>query len=189
MTDQVDEVSPVEGTRKPDRRPRSTHERVLRYTAVRLVGLFITAVIGVYLTVLIANMGGYVDEIRRSQIREQIAVRFQNDPTFRTLPPEERQKRLDAEVAVEEKRLGLDKPFLVRSFSYLKHALTLDLGRSENMTSDSGSRTVRLIILERLPATLVLFGTSQVVLFFLSLLIALYLSRHYGSVLDRLFVG
>ncbi|NPA31043.1 MAG: ABC transporter permease [Chloroflexi bacterium] len=170
-------------------RPQSTWERLLRYTVVRLVTLFITVVIGVYLTILIANMGGYVDEIRRSQIREQIAIRLQNDPAFRALPPEERQKRIDAEVAVEEKRLGLDKPFLVRSFNYLKHALTLDLGRSENMTSDSGSRQVRLILLERLPATLVLFGTSQIVLFALTLYIALYLSRHYGSWLDRLFVA
>ncbi len=189
MVEQPEEVTSVEEVKQPVTRSRSTWERVLRYTSVRLVGLFITVVIGVYLTVLIANMGGYVDEIRRSQIREQVAIRFQNDPAFRALPPEERQKRISAEVAVEEKRLGLDKPFLVRSFSYLKHAMTLNLGRSENMTSDSGSRTVRLIILERLPATLVLFGTSQVVLFLLSLFIALYLSRHYGSVLDRLFVA
>ncbi len=167
----------------------STWKRLLRYTLTRLVALFITVVIGVYLTILIANMGGYVDEIRRSQIREQIAIKFQNDPAFRALPPEERQKRIDAEVAVEERRLGLDQPFLVRSFNYLKHALTLDLGRSENMTSDSGSRQVRLIILERLPATLVLFGTSQVVLFAIALFIALYLSRHYGSWLDRVFVA
>ncbi len=189
MAEHMGEISPSAAQSKEQNRPRSSWERLLRYTVVRMVALFITVVIGVYLTILIANMGGYVDEIRRSQIREQIAIRLQNDPAFRALPPEERQKRIDAEVAVEEKRLGLDKPFLVRSFNYLKHALTLDLGRSENMTSDSGSRQVRLIILERLPATLVLFGTSQIVLFALSLFIALYLSRHYGSWLDRLFVA
>lgn len=187
MSEQVNDVS-SRGQGSAGR-SRTTWERVLRYTGVRLIALLITVLIGVYLTVLIANMGGYVDEIRRSQIREQLAVRFQNDPAFRALPPEERQKRLDAEVAVEEKRYGLDKPFLVRSLAYLKHAMTLNLGRSENMTSDSGSRTVRLIILERLPATLLLFGSSQVVLFLLSLFVALYLSRHYGSALDRLFVA
>ena len=189
MAEHMGETSPSAAQKPKQARPPSTWGRLLRYTVVRLVALSITVVIGVYLTILIANMGGYVDEIRRSQIREQIAIRLQNDPAFRALPPEERQKRIDAEVAVEEKRLGLDKPFLVRSFNYLKHALTLDLGRSENMTSDSGSRQVRLIILERLPATLVLLGTSQIVLFAITLYIALYLSRNYGSFLDRLFVA
>ncbi|NPA06041.1 MAG: ABC transporter permease [Chloroflexi bacterium] len=168
---------------------RSTLGRLLRYTVVRLITLFITVVIGVYLTILIANMGGYVDQIRRAQIREQVAMQLQNDPTFRTLPEEQRQQLLETRIRNEEKRLGLDKPFLVRSFNYLWDALTLNLGRAENMTSDSGSRQVRLIILERLPATLVLFGTAQVVLFALSLFIALHLSRNYGSWLDRLFVA
>ncbi len=166
-----------------------TWKRVLRYTAVRTVMLFITVVIGVYLTILIANMGGYVDEIRRAQIREQVGIRLQNDPAFRALPQEERMARMEAEIRTAEKRLGLDKPFAVRSFLFLKQALALDLGRAENMTSDSGSRQVRLIIMERLPATLLLFGTSAFLIFFLSLFVSLYLSRNYGSFLDRLFVS
>jgi hypothetical protein len=36
----------------------STFLRVSRYVAVRLLTLFVTVVIGVYLTILIANMGG-----------------------------------------------------------------------------------------------------------------------------------
>ncbi|HHS98533.1 MAG TPA: ABC transporter permease [Chloroflexi bacterium] len=166
-----------------------TWQRVLRYTVVRTIMLFITVVIGVYLTVLIANMGGYVDEIRRAQIREQVGLRLQNDPAFKSLPPEERQARMEAEILVAEKRFGLDKPFIIRSFLFLKQALTLDLGRAENMTSDSGSKQVQRIILERLPATLLLFGTSALFIFFLSLFISLYLSRNYGSFLDRLFVS
>ncbi len=176
----------------PSEEPRRgvpTWQRVLRYTVVRTIMLLITVVVGVYLTVLIANMGGYVDEIRRGQIREQVALRLQNDPAYRALPQEERQARMEAEIRVAEKRLGLDKPFIVRSFMFLKEALTLDLGRAENMTSDSGSRQVRLIILERLPATLLLFGTSALLIFFLALFVSLYLSRNYGSFLDRLFVS
>jgi peptide/nickel transport system permease protein len=67
-------------------------------------------------------------------------------------------------------------------------ALTLNLGRSQNMSSDSGSRTVRLIILERLPPTLVLFGTVGFILFFVELFIALFLSRKYASALDKFIV-
>ena len=57
------------------------------------------------------------------------------------------------------------------------------------MTSDSGSRQVRLIILERLAPTLLLFATAEILLFFGSVLIALFLSRRYGSWLDRLTVA
>jgi peptide/nickel transport system permease protein len=45
----------------------STFMRVMQYTAVRLVTLFVTIVIGVYLTIMIANMGGHVDNIMRAR--------------------------------------------------------------------------------------------------------------------------
>ena len=48
----------------------STFARVAKYTAIRLVTLMITVTIGVYLTILIANMGGYVDTIMRNEIRD-----------------------------------------------------------------------------------------------------------------------
>jgi peptide/nickel transport system permease protein len=167
----------------------STFVRVARYTATRLVALFITVVIGVYLTILIANMGGYVDEIKRGFIREQVSIFVGLDPEMQKLDNDARLQRIEQMIALQEKRQGLDQPFMIRSFRYLGDALTLNLGRSENMTSDSGSRTVRLILLERLPSTLVLFATAQLILFFLAIFIALTLSRNYGSWLDRLIVA
>ncbi len=163
--------------------------RVLRYTAGRLVSLFITVVIGVYLTILVANMGGYVDDIRRSQIRESISISVMANEEIMSLTPAERNQHIDQRVELEEARLGLDRPFLIRSFTYLSNALRLDLGRAEYLTSDSGSRQVRLIILERLPPTLLLFATAELCLFFTAILIALALSRRYGSAVDRFMVA
>lgn len=159
--------------------------RLFRYTAVRLVALFFTVVAGVYITVLIANMGGYVDEIRRGQIRETVVLAASLDPEFRQLPEDERSAIIEERVAIQERRFGLDQPFIIRSFTYLRNALTLDLGFSEQLQSDSGSRRVSNIILERLPATLVLFGTSNLLLFFLALFAGLRLSRNYGSFADK----
>ena len=48
--------------------------RVVKYMSMRLVTMAFTVIVGLYLTILIANMGGYVDEIRRGDIRETIAV-------------------------------------------------------------------------------------------------------------------
>ncbi len=163
--------------------------RIAKYTLFRAVALLLTVVVGVYLTILIVNMGGYVDEIRRSQIREGVGAAVLADPALQTLPPSELRRIIDARVELEVKRFGLDRPFVLRSFSYLREALTLSLGRAEQLTSDSGSKQVRLIILERLPATLLLFATSQLLLFFSSLFIALFLSRRYGSFLDRAVIA
>lgn len=182
----------TETLQPPAPRPASRFSaltRIAKYTGLRLVTLLFTVVVGVYLTIMIANMGGYVDEIRRGEISERIQMLALTDKTIKTLPPEARAKRLADLIHLEEKRYGLDRPFVVRSFNYLVDGLTLNLGRSQNMTSDSGSRQVRLILLERLPSTLILFGTSNLFLFFLSLFWGLSLSRQYGSFWDKLVIA
>ncbi len=169
----------------------STFSRVARYTLVRMVMLLLMVVVGVYLVILIANMGGYVDEMRRGFIREQVSVAIFADESaeMKRMTAAEKKTLIEEQVALGEKRLGLDKPFIVRSFAFLKDALTLNLGRATLMISDSGSKTVRLILLERLPPTLVLWGAANLFLFFLGLFLALYLSRKYGSLLDKLVVA
>ena len=168
---------------------RSTFVRVLQYSAVRLITLFGTIVVAVYLTIMIANMGGYVDEIMRGEIRERITLQVVNNPANRNLDPDALNKLVLDKIALEEKRLGLNQPLAVRSFRYLTNALTLNLGRAVNMTSDSGSKTVRLIILERLPATLLLMGTANLILFFSAIFFALSLSRKYGSFWDKAVIA
>jgi len=163
--------------------------RITRYILLRLFTLFVTVVVGIYLTIIIANMGGYVDQIIKGQIRDSVTQSFIVSPAFQQMSPDARKKLIEEKIAQEEKRQGLDTPIAVRNARYLSNALQLKLGRAINMTSDSGSKQVRLIILERLPATLLLMGTSQLFLFFSSVFIALTLSRHYGSFWDKLIIA
>ena len=165
-----------------------TLKRVVRFMSFRVLMLLVTIVIGVYTTILIANMGGYVDTIMRNNIRETTIMKVAAMTANKPIAPEARQKMVGDLIRLEEKRLGLDTPFVVRSFRYLFNALKLDLGRAQYMVSDSGSRTVRLILLERLPATLLLMGSSQLILFFSSVFLALMLSRSYGSFWDKLVI-
>ena len=175
----------------PDLKKKSSSSafaRVARFMSLRVLMLFITIVIGVYTTIMIANMGGYVDDIMRNNIRETVNMRVAAMTANSQISPEARRTMANEMVALEEHRLGLDTPFMVRSFRYLSNALRLDLGRALNMISDNGSREVNNIILERLPATLLLMGTSQLFLFFFSVFIALTLSRSYGSFWDKLVI-
>ncbi len=65
-----------------------TITRVAKYTLMRVGTMAVTVVVGVYLTILIANMGGYVDEIMRGNIRENIAMTLRNQPSYQELSPE-----------------------------------------------------------------------------------------------------
>ena len=178
--------SSLEAIRKRD--SNSTFLRVIRYTGLRLLTLFVTVVIGIYLTILIANMGGYVDTIMKGEIIDSISQKAAADPRMRSMTSDTRAKLIQAEITLEENREGLNTPLAIRNITYLSNALTLNLGRAINMNSDSGSKDVRLIILERLPATLLLMGTSELSLFFVSLFLALTLSRRYGSFWDKLVI-
>jgi peptide/nickel transport system permease protein len=134
-------------------------------------------------------MGGYVDQIMKGEIRDRVSQAVIAATQNQNMDPAVRQKLIQDKIASEEERVGLNVPIAIRNFRYLSNAMVLQLGRAINMTSDSGSKQVRLIILERLPATLLLMGISQLFLFFSSLFIALNLSRRYGSIWDRVVVA
>jgi len=163
--------------------------RIAAFTGRRLLALFLTVLIGVYLTILIANMGGRVDDLRMVQIRMAAAEAVRANPDFQDLSDAERNELIERQVSLEVERLRLDEPFIVRSVDYLNQAMHLNLGRAEQMHSDRGSREVYDIIVERLPATLLLFGTANFLVFFTSVFVALALSRRYGSAADRAVIA
>jgi peptide/nickel transport system permease protein len=160
-------------------------QRLLRYTLLKLVALVFTVAVGVYITIIVANMGGEVDKMRMATIRESVALAATADPAFKTMTSDERIAYINARVELEAKRYGLDQPFILRSFEYLKDGMTLNFGFSQAIVSDSGSRLVRNILLERLPSTLLLFGSANLILFFIALFAGLSLSRRYGSFADK----
>jgi peptide/nickel transport system permease protein len=164
--------------------------RLGRFVLVRALWVGMAVVVAAYLTIIIANMGGALDEMRKDEIRAEVAMSVVMNPANKGLPPSVLQEMIEATAQRKIALLGLDKPFFPkRSFQYLWDALSLKLGWAEQMTSDAGSRQVRFIILERLPTTLLLFGTANLLLFFLSLFVALFLSRRYGSFLDKAVIA
>ena len=184
----IAESASTEVVKKKKAPTNSTFLRVIKYSGVRLVSLFITVVIGIYLTIMIANMGGYVDQMMKAEIQERVTMQIQMDPKYRSWDPATRAQLAQERIQLEIERLDLDQPLVVRSTRFLKNALTMNLGRAQLMSSDGGSRNVRVIILEKLPYTLLLMGTSQLTLFFSTIFIALALSRKYGSFWDKVIV-
>lgn len=163
--------------------------RLLRYIGKRALVLILVVIIASYLTILIANAGGYVDEIKKGELKLMIAIRVRENPAYEGLSPSEIENLINELYEQRVKTLGLDRPFIIRSLDYLISALMLDLGRAQYLTSDSGSTSVRMIILERLPVTVLLFTTANMLIFFTSLITGLYLSRRYGKLSDKLIVA
>ncbi|MCS7110881.1 MAG: ABC transporter permease [Ignisphaera sp.] len=167
----------------------ATLKRLGKYLLIRGVAVLVTTVIAIYMVIIIANMGGFVDEIIKSEIQFYVYEAIRNNPAYRGLNKSTIELIAQEWIELEIKRIGLDKPFVYRSFNYLRDALTLNLGRAIRITSASGSKQVRIIILERLPASILLFTSIQIMLFFSSLTAGLYLSRRYGSKIDRIIVA
>ncbi len=160
----------------------------VKYLAKRAVILGVTLVVAVYLTIVIANMGGYIDIIMKNQITFQVRQELMRNPEFQRLmheDPERAEAYLNTMIEAAIKAHGLDKPFIERSMIYLRDALTLSLGRSMFLRSREGSRLVKNIILERLPRTVLLFTTGTVVSAAIGIYIGLHMGRKALSKFDR----
>ena len=77
----------------------STFLRVSRYVLVRLLTLFVTVVVGIYLTIMIANVGGYVDQIMKGEIRDRVIQAIAANPSMQQMDPTVRQKLIQERIA------------------------------------------------------------------------------------------
>jgi peptide/nickel transport system permease protein len=167
----------------------STLARVGKYTFARAIMLAISVVIGVFLAILVTNYGGYIDDIFREGVDWGIIQLSRN---MQHVPVEERFKLLEQARWEMEDVAGLHKPFLVRCFSWLGYGLTLNWGAAgrtrAGMWVVGTAEDILPLILERVPYTLLLAGSANLVLFFTTVSLALILSKKHGSWLDRLLL-
>ena len=124
---------------------------VAKTTAYRILVVVITVIITLIL------LGSAMDKLLIDRTRaEVVEAAAQDTIQFKTLS--ERQDYIDEQISLKTKDLGLDEPWYSpkRFVNTLFEVLTLDLGKSNFFTSDSGSSNVSDIIIERLPKTVLL---------------------------------
>ncbi len=86
-----------------------------------------------------------------------------------------------AEIDRLNRLFGLDKPWYEAYFVWLGNVVRLDLGKSISQNNAPVSR----LIVERMPATLLLSITSMVLTYLLSIPIGLWATVHAGSLRER----
>lgn len=161
-----------------------------KFLALRVAGLALAVITAVYLTILIANLGGYVDTIVAANIRQNVGFMMAGG-WLQDLPEEERMARAEEQIAAMQEAAGLNEPLIVRSGRWLGNGLLLNWGepeRNANYGLASRTQTVRQIISDHLARTLLVFGVANVFMFVAALLFALVLNRRFGGVLDRIFI-
>jgi peptide/nickel transport system permease protein len=167
---------------------RKSLGRIVRYSFVRILTIFLTVAVGIYLTLLIVNLGGFVDEIFEAQIAETIAG-MGLAGAFDDIPEEELADHVENLKWQMEEAMGLHEPLALRTARWWWRAVSLQWGESERSWSlDRQSRQVSTLIFERMPYTLLLVGAANVILFFISLGVAMMLSSKRGKFWDRLLV-
>ena len=137
-------------------------------------------------------MGGYVDEVIRADTTYALGMAMQNDPYAKTLTPEQRVQLLEDRVNAALEAQGINQPFLWRTARWVWRALTLDWGRARAQPILYASRVsseVYVYILDCLPRTLLFFGAANLLLFFVSIAVALTLTRTRSGWLDRLIIA
>src|SRR5919109_3238864 len=123
-----------------------------------------------------------LDAIRFSVIEEvnHSNIKFQNT--------QERQNFINQRTDLQIKTIGLDEPWYApkRFTNTVLKVMVLDLGKSNYLTSESGSANVRDIILEKVPKTILLFTTSTLIITIIGLYLGAFAANRAGSLWDKI---
>jgi len=157
----------------------------VRYFAKKAVFLVATLIIALYLTVLIANMGGFLDRLLTQQTKYEVLQDLKRDPHFNRLSPEQQNATYNNSLNDALEARGLTQPFFPKSIRFTVDLITFRLGVSTGITSASGSQNVGDIIFERLPRTILLFTTASFVSAGIGIWLGLRMARKALSVIDR----
>ena len=162
----------------------------VRFILTRGLTLAAALITAVYLTILITNLGGYIDTIIAARIEMQVGMMMAGG-WLMDLPVEERMDRAEEIITTMLDEAGLNDPLPIRTVRWLGDGLTLNWEEPERR-QDYGliasGLTVLDVIVDRLSRTLLIFSVANLLMFGAALLFALALNRRYGGLLDRLFV-
>ena len=155
------------------------------YLLKRLINMMI--VVFVVLVMTIGLFGETINKVLKDTVDVNIITQV-NEGNIKFETIQARQKYIDTQKDFQYKTLGLDEPWYspTRFFNTFFKVMTLDLGNSYFFTSESGSSSVRDIIIERIPRTLLLFTTSTIIITIIGLFLGAFVANKAGSISDRM---
>jgi peptide/nickel transport system permease protein len=166
----------------------SSFMRIAKYVLIRAVSSLLSVMVGLYLTIFVINLGGYVDEVFEADVSGEITG-FAQSQEARRMTNESRADRMwTMRWALEEEK-GLHVPFMVRTWRWFIKSLTLDWetkdaqGPLAALAGPLGgyfpvpSSLLHAFLLERLPYSLLLLGIAGFLLYITTVPLALSFSQ------------
>jgi peptide/nickel transport system permease protein len=156
------------------------HQLLIRRSINLIIVLFLVLVLTVSL------LGETMDKILADNIRQEV-VGSLIDSKIKFQSPRDQQAYVNQQIQLSIKSLGLDEPWYSpkRFLNTIFKVMMLDLGRSYFITSESGAPEVADIIAERVPRTLLLFGSATIITFVIGLYLGPYLAERHGKSIDK----
>ena len=154
--------------------------------------IMITIVIGVFLTVWIANKEGQIDTGVRRQI-DRVVFSLRWSGYFDDIPEEEQEKAIEEKFQSLADEAGLSLPPFQKNLKWTFNALRYDWGTvlNSDVSAFGGFYDrfqVNEILQSHFPNTLLLVGTADFLIFLIGIPLALNLaSRKMNHWVDRLF--
>ncbi|MBM3151034.1 MAG: ABC transporter permease subunit [Chloroflexi bacterium] len=162
--------------------------RVAKFALLKILSLLLALAIGLYLAILVANLGGFIDNIYKGIVLDSMrGIALSGE--FKDIPAEQREAALAGIQWQMEDGYGLHEPFLLRTLVLFSHSIVFDLGEARYAYDFVTQKEVKTLVAETLPYTLLLTGSANVLVFVTSVLLALGISRKYGGFLDRLVIA
>lgn len=174
-----------------------------RYLFKKVILIFLTIFIGTFITVLIINRPipspfgmrePRLDATIRARIERVVGFYRMDHPEINSLAVQDRETLLNDYRTQLTDESGLNDPFLKKHITWTLNALTFDWGRVgvtnvrplEFFAQGRTRFNLNEVILQYLPMTLLLVGTSYLLLFVFGLPLALFLSQNTHKWYDRL---
>jgi peptide/nickel transport system permease protein len=166
----------------------STFLNLIKYLFRKILTLFLMVSVSVLAVILIANFGGEIDEMVKAEIQFAVGQQIRYD--VQGMDPAEREAYTQEILEERYALAGINEPFIKRTLRWFWMAISLDLGHpvsgSPFFPTPDTETTVKEMLAFHIPPTLVLFGTTNLVIFFLSVITGLGVSQRYHSRLDKI---
>jgi peptide/nickel transport system permease protein len=155
-----------------------------KYAVRRVIYAFLMFAVIVFIFSAIFN--SVADRVMRSQIQETV------NGESRAFLRQGVQRNQDQFLVWKAQRTAeligmyhLDEPLFSRIFWRTIDTITFNLGQSTIIRSSAGEQDVMVIVTERIPRTLLLFGTVAVIDLVLGVFVGMRKARRAGGLMDR----
>jgi len=159
------------------------------YSFVLKRSLYLVIVLFATLFITVGLLGPTFDKVLKGSIKDSVTETINQNPKLYSLSPAERNKVITTLMDEQIHNQGLDEPWFSpkRIYNTIFKVIALDLGRTTNTyQSSSGSSSIHDIILERLPRTVLLFGTATVITSAIGIYLGAFVAGREGSIWDKI---